>query len=965
MNKNKEKFVPVDPSPAQACDNVENLTAIDNHLNVPTTTNNLESTMSLRSAEPLAPHRRTPVKDQIPKHQIFDHTQVAAMDASRLKLDISKSIESETSSVEIITVRKPSCWSVASLPEAPPTEWNCATANIDRPATTSLPVYYFPKPEHNTERENVSKPFSPQQTKLNSQATTSTSKPPKPHEMKGSPRSAAPGEDEVQAAARVASRDDGRAADSLHRLQQLQHDTQLDVEQASKVKSIQEELLARTVQASSGVQLEGNRLKASSPTRDISQARRPDLKETSIDPSAVSLQANINQLSTPLEKQSGEAPHLKVQSIMHGPDNKDKPLLPHLRSSASPITTTATKATAHDKDIEPGKQRISKIQRIKIPPHRQGLSAATTRATQGPSSGGIPSPMSQTKDDSNRRTIDIDEEIAATQPVLDIDEEIVAGLNAETFGAFPVARPTNHIVQETHEQVLYVPPQARASSSRVKASVAETKSNITDKNAKSQAGQRGDGNHSTNTRSNGFELHAGALQDVSGKRKNANLASAPKKGAVPNGAESSVKKGKKPAREVESVDYTPGLISWDGKMNPPPVGDEWDRRQPFNARSNERLSVIEAWREEHAADPEENKRIIVNTASADFQTGEGLAGGDVNVLSPINKMDHETHTPNDDFTQARRHRNAAEAMEDYKAKIAAKPKTVSSGIEGMTKEEKRALRRALMEEERTRVIPPNPHAPTANVYLRPAEFRDMSQVMNIYNHDVRKTSFVHHLDAVDELYWYVYSLSESAPNPDHFLICKNCSGSKGLLKPVRIASLLSVLFRRSNTNPRYYRRSRLQEAEDERNPFVVAIHMGEKSCRSQGDIIRKKQENVVGFAVATDFGSKQTVYHSSVELEIMVHQDFYHQGIGRTLLDRILAALSPDYNLLECAPFLYTNNLCHWVGGGSRQAKAIMVNVLFYNGKEDTVNWGKQWLSKYGFEHIGTLPHVGFKEGKL
>lgn len=141
--------------------------------------------------------------------------------------------------------------------------------------------------------------------------------------------------------------------------------------------------------------------------------------------------------------------------------------------------------------------------------------------------------------------------------------------------------------------------------------------------------------------------------------------------------------------------------------------------------------------------------------------------------------------------------------------------------------------------------------------------------------------------------------------------------------------------------------------------------MGEKSCRSQGDIIRKKQENVVGFAVAADYGSKQTVYHSSVEVELMVHQDFHHQGIGRSLMDRILGALSPDHDLLECAPFLYNNNLHHWVGGGSRQAKAIMVNVLYFNGKEDGVTWRQQWLSKYGFEHIGTFTNVGFKQGKL
>ena len=145
----------------------------------------------------------------------------------------------------------------------------------------------------------------------------------------------------------------------------------------------------------------------------------------------------------------------------------------------------------------------------------------------------------------------------------------------------------------------------------------------------------------------------------------------------------------------------------------------------------------------------------------------------------------------------------------------------------------------------------------------------------------------------------------------------------------------------------------------------MAIHNGERSCRYQEDIIRKKQENVVGFAVAADLGNKQTMYHSSVELELMVHPGFYHQGIGRTLLDRILAALSPDHNLLECAPFLPHNDVSHWIGGGSRQAKAIVINIHYSDDGEDTVTWRKQWLARYEFQHVGTLPHVGFKKGKL
>ena len=141
--------------------------------------------------------------------------------------------------------------------------------------------------------------------------------------------------------------------------------------------------------------------------------------------------------------------------------------------------------------------------------------------------------------------------------------------------------------------------------------------------------------------------------------------------------------------------------------------------------------------------------------------------------------------------------------------------------------------------------------------------------------------------------------------------------------------------------------------------------MGERSCHRQEDIIRKKQENVIGFAVAADFGGKDTVYHNTVELELMIHPEFYHQGTGRTLLDRILAALSPDYSLVECAPFLPQNDIDYWIGGGSRQAKAILVNIHYSDGEEENIAWRQQWLAKYEFQHVGTLPHIGFKKGKL
>ena len=657
------------------------------------------------------------------------------MDASRPELDlvhfdgVSEPIESETSSIHIITERRPSCWSIASPPEAPPTEWNSAAANIDRPSTTRLPIYRFPKPEHKIGREHVSSPSNRSQAKLKPQTTGFAPAAPNSYEMDGSPSSVNPGKNESQSLAHVGSQD------LLHH--QFQR---LNIEQALRLKAVQDEVSSNSVQASPGVQLQSGELRTSSFAKDT----------------PVSGKAKIDQDSTASETQNGVAPpHLRVQSTR--PSNMAKPLPPHLLYSASP--SNATKTNAHDEDPEHERRKKSEMQVKKLLPHLQGLSMTNTRATKGPSQVILPSSATPQKDDSYRQISNLDEEIAGTQPSLDIDEEVAAGLRADTADATAAAQPTDDNDQETDEQIVYVPPHTGASCSRSKASAAESKSK-TNTATKSEVDQYGARNLHTKTISNDpiFVPCAGTPQDSTTKRKKANLMCTLKSSAVLDRAESSVKKGKKPAREFGSVDFSPELVGWDGKMNQPPVGDEWDRRQPFNPQNHERLSVIEAWRTEHATDPEEDKRVVVNTSNLNFQTGEGLAGGDVNVLSPIDKMDHETRAPNDDFTQARRNQNAAEAMKDYEAKIAAKPKTVLSGIEGMTREQKRNLRRTLIEEERTIKTLPNPHAPIANIYLRPAEFKDMGQVTTIYNYYISKTSFVLDLDPVEELYWYVYML---------------------------------------------------------------------------------------------------------------------------------------------------------------------------------------------------------------
>ena len=701
---------------------------IETHPKASAIDHKLASTMNANSSKPLPPHLQTHAQGTKSSHPPFTHTQVATMDASRPELDlvhfdgVSEPIDSEVSSTQIITERKPSFWSRISPPEKPPTEWNSSAANIDRPATRKLPIYRFSKPGHKAERDNTSNSFN-QQAKTKSQAGGSRLKAQKSHGTNDSAELAIETNDGIEATARVASQEDRLAIDSLHhQFQELQRDERLDAEQASQIKAIEDEVLSGNIDGLPEGQLEVDQLRVSSPARDTAEAQLVNSNASSSVPS----QKN-QQLYTPPGKRSGVAPHLRVPAARQAQNNKHESLL---GTSPSLSITAASKMTARNEDLESERHTASGIEGSRLPPHLRIPPTVKHQSNKDSVSNTISLPAPLKDEDSYKPEIDMDEEIAAAQPVLDIDEEIVAGLREETSSAFLGAQPTDSNAGGTREETACV------------SSHAESKSKVKEQ-TKSQVDQRGNRNHGTNTSPNGLTA-------------NSHTASPLNIDTTPDDAKSSIRKGNNPAKELVSAGYTSELVGWDGKMNQPPVGDEWDRRQPFIPQSDERLSLIEAWRKEHAADPEESNRLSVDTASADFQTGEGPIGGDTNVLSPIDRKDHETLASKDDFTQARRHQSAADSIKDYAAKMAAKPKSIPSGIEGMTKEEKRRFRRALIEEERARRTLPNPHAPAANIYLRPAEFKDMGQITTIYNYNVRETSFVLHLDNVDELYWYVY-----------------------------------------------------------------------------------------------------------------------------------------------------------------------------------------------------------------
>ena len=582
-------------------------------------------------------------------------------------------------------------------------------------------------------------------------------------------------------------------------------------------------------------------------------------------------------------------PHLRTPDSTRGIVDDEKKhteeqvkLPPHLRIPASRVTPSpkTTNDEVNEIRAEAPKQNINVNQDSKVPPHLRGTATHKSHQNEGKVS--------------HQPTLALDEEVAAgldAADKLNHDEEVAAVIQAESYSEelSPRRGPGAAIIstESFFDQDLPQPAQHLASGTRNHAFAQQN--SLPAQPKASMAPQR-----------------APMLQEVTNSRHNSNVNRGSRNAPRGNSVESAVKTGKRPARTADFLTFE---SDWAGNMAPPPIGSDLDNREKHDGSIN--VSAIEFWRQGPSG-------LKLDTEDPDFQTGKGHAGGEQNIISPINQADHIALPNDDDFSQARRGQNAAESVEKFNARMLADGKSPRSEDaeekRSMTAAEKRANNRARAQEierEKNRPIPPSEFAPAANIYIRPAEAKDMRQCMEIYNHYVTQTASVAELKPVDEVYW----------------------------------------------------NNRFHEAVREHNPFVVAIHMGQKRYTNLKDVRRKKKENVVGFTVAADYGNQGTCYRYTVEVELYVDHVHLRQGIGGTLLDRMLSALDPGYHLIERSPFLGQYMMAKWIGGGHCICKTVVINILHEAADTDSVEWKRNWLSRdrIDFVYSGTLQRIGFK----
>ncbi|KAK4696472.1 hypothetical protein P7C71_g1456, partial [Lecanoromycetidae sp. Uapishka_2] len=641
------------------------------------------------------------------------------------------------------------------------------------------------------------------------------------------------------------------------------------------------------------------------------------------------------QILPTLKKQE----HLQTSTTLTKKDEENavlsdqKELQSEMASSSADQTNTTLPPHLRTPDSGRGEaqsEKKSSKNETKLPPH---LRTPASRVTPSPKSvNGQPSrlhaeahtekiattpdsPVPLRSDESVAQMSTRDQRKVIYKPTVNVDEEVAASLDADNRINHDGEIAASLQAESFYDEAL-PPPQPDVTSS-LRPEVVSFFYQDTPRPPQHLGNSHGNGANVLRSstpphlKTSTIAPRTPVLQEVTKSRHNSHVYQKSRNDTHANGRESAVKAGKRPERNADFLTVETGTTDWARNGAPPPIGEDWDNRRKYDAKGN--ILAIEFWRPEAPG-------TVLDTEDANFQTGVGHAGGDEKILSPIDQANHITVRNDDDFSQAKRDQNAAAAVEDFRAQRLADAKSPNSEEtekKSLTAAEKRAAQRARAlerEAEKNRPVPPSEFAPAANIYLRPAEPNDMRQCMEIYNQYVIETTSVPELKPTNEAYW----------------------------------------------------NSRFQESVHEYKPFVVAIHMGSKKYTNVNDVKRKKKENLVGFAVAANYGDLGTCHHYSVEMDMFVHRAHLRQGIGGTMLDRMLSALDPGYNLIERAPLLGKYQMHDWVGGGHCICKTVLINILHEADDKASVDWKMKWLSsdRIGFVHAGTLPRIGFRKSK-
>lgn len=347
-------------------------------------------------------------------------------------------------------------------------------------------------------------------------------------------------------------------------------------------------------------------------------------------------------------------------------------------------------------------------------------------------------------------------------------------------------------------------------------------------------------------------------------------------------------------------DYEPGqLKGWDGKWAPAPV--EWDLRDMYNCQKPQHRDRIKNFVVDRYQAFKSGLCPALNVEGSEtFTSGASLAVGFSHFGKPIDPNDHHHHRATDPFTLNKLHQTAASSTVNFvrnHRRLFGKEKKPRA--KKLTKEEEDKMR-----EEYEAMLcdtPLNPFKPVANIYIRPARLKDLPQIRAIHNHYTR---------------------------------------------------ISPVTQERIELGDRDMR-ARFDDCKMEQYPFIVAISRHGRTA--------EKDEMVVGFAYAEDYGGEQTMWRHTCEVQFYVDARYLRKGIGKNLLDTLFRGITPYYHYHNGVPFEYTDEeFPRHDGGGARMVRKVLIPFPYFAEEEDKHKWMGPWLEReFEFEYQGTLKGIG------
>ncbi|CAK3860578.1 Hypothetical predicted protein [Lecanosticta acicola] len=144
-------------------------------------------------------------------------------------------------------------------------------------------------------------------------------------------------------------------------------------------------------------------------------------------------------------------------------------------------------------------------------------------------------------------------------------------------------------------------------------------------------------------------------------------------------------------------------------------------------------------------------------------------------------------------------------------------------------------------------------------------------------------------------------------------------------------------------------------------PFIVACVKGEViKARKRGQEDLVLSDRIVGFAFADEFNGVNGIYRFTCEVGIFVDKEHLIKGVGKSLLDKMMAMLDPDY--LERGNYDTQGDELEGVSP-TRLIKNVMVNFPYTNPRK--LDWMQTWLVGWmGFRMNGHYAGIATKGGQ-